>query len=110
MKMNTFQDVTIFSGTKRVTTASRLEIAANIPFLRDVLSSQNLCDGCKENTALVFAEEDEDTLKATFGHLSHLASGFQREFSKFLRERDSADAGEKNRIDDLMLTISLFKG
>ena len=85
--MNNFHDVTLFSGTKPVTTGSRLEIAANVPFLRAVLSSQNLCDGCKENTALVFAEEDEDTLKGTFGHLSHLNSGFQRKFTTFLHEK-----------------------
>ena len=104
--MNNFHDVTIFSGTQPVTTASRLEIAANIPFLRDVLSSQNLCDGCKENTSLVFAEEDEETLKGTFDHLplSHFNSGFQKNLSIFLREKAESErncAGEMNRIDDL---------
>ena len=96
-----------------MTTVSRLEIAATIPFLKDVLSSQNLCDGCKENTVLVFAEEDEDTLRGTFSQLVHLNSGFQRNFSTFLREnkeaaaerkRKIADAGEKNRIGYLMQT------
>ena len=84
-----FPDVTIFSRTKPVTTASRLEIAASVPFLRDILSSQNLCDGCKENTALIFAEEDEETLKETFTphSLSHFNSEFQRKFSIFLREK-----------------------
>ena len=85
--MTNFHDVTIFSRTKPVTTASRLEIAANVPFLQDILSSQNLCDGCKENTVLVFAEEDEETLQETFNRLSHFESGFQRKFCLFLRER-----------------------
>ena len=70
-----------------MTTASRLEIAASVPFLQDILSSQNLCDGCKENTVLVFAEEDEETLQETFDRLCHFESGFQRKFSLFLRDR-----------------------
>ena len=101
MEMNNFQDVRIFSGTKPVTTASRLGIAANIPFLRDVLSSQNLCDGCQENTSLVFAEEDEETLRETFDHLSDFNSGFQKKLSLFLREKVERNfGGEKNRTDD----------
>ena len=86
-KMTSFHDVTIFSGAKPVTTASRLEIAAKVPFLRDVLSTQNLCDGCRENITLVFAEEDEDTLRGTFADLSLFNAGFQGKFSTFVREQ-----------------------
>ena len=64
--MRLFHDVLIYSGTKLVTTGSRLEIASKNPFLADIFSKQKECDGCKEPTVLIFTEEDVASLREAF--------------------------------------------
>ena len=74
--MRTFHDVIIYSGTREVTTSSRLEIASKSRFLGEIFSDQRVCDGCKEATVLIFPEEDPTTLKEAFDLLSHFKSSF----------------------------------
>ena len=70
--MSKFQDVSIYLGTRLVTSSTRLEVAARSPFLQKVLSSLRLCDGCKEPTTLIFPADDEtqNTLQEMFKSLS----------------------------------------
>ena len=65
-------NVHIYQGSQLVTTASRLELGAQSPFLRDLLTSQNICDGCTEPTAIIFPREDEaeNTLREAFRNYS----------------------------------------
>ena len=67
-----FHDVHIYSGTRLVTTSTRLEVAARSPFLQEVLTSIRMCDGCKEPTTLIFPAEDEtqNTLQEMFKSLN----------------------------------------
>ena len=74
--MRAFHDVVIYSGTKEVTTSSRLEIASKNPFLGEIFAQQKVCSGCKEATVLIFPEEDATTLKETFDLLSHFKSSY----------------------------------
>ena len=76
--MSRLQDVTIYRGRNVVATASRLELGAKSPFLLELLSSIKICDGCKDQTVLVFPEEDEDedNLKEAIKQLSHFSRGF----------------------------------
>ena len=74
--MRAFHDVIIYSGNRKVTTSSRLEIASKNPFLGEIFANQKVCDGCKEATVLIFPEEDATTLKETFDLLSHYKSSF----------------------------------
>jgi len=64
---NTLQDVNIYRGRNLVVTRSRLEISSKSPYLLDLLSTLNIC-GCKDSTALIFPEEDEEesSLKEAF--------------------------------------------
>ena len=66
--MARFQDVSIYRGTRLVTTSSRLEVAARSPFLHELLTSIRMCDGCKEPTTLIFPAEEEtqNTLQEMF--------------------------------------------
>ena len=70
--MGRFHDVSIYWGTRLLTTSTRLEVAARSPYLLQLLTSITVCDGCKEPTALIFPEEDEtqNTLKEVFKSLS----------------------------------------
>ena len=70
--MGRFHDVSIYWGTRLLTTSTRLEVAARSPYLHQLLTSITVCDGCKEPTALIFPEEDEtqNTLKEVFKSLS----------------------------------------
>ena len=70
--MARFHDVHIYSGTRLVTTSTRLEVVARSPFLQEVLTSIRMCDGCKEPTTIIFPAEDEtqNTLQEMFKSLS----------------------------------------
>ena len=70
--MGRFHDVSIYWGTRLLTTSTRLEVAVRSPYLHQLLTSITVCDGCKEPTALIFPEEDEtqNTLKEVFKSLS----------------------------------------
>ena len=70
--MARFHDVSIYRGTRLVTTSSRLEVAARSPYLQQLLTSIRMCDGCKEPTTLIFPAEDEtqNTLQEMFKSLS----------------------------------------
>ena len=74
--MKTFHDVLIYSGTRFVTSGSRLEISAKNAFLGDIFAKQNDCDRCKEETVLIFPEEDVTILKEAFDLLSHFKSSY----------------------------------
>ena len=64
--MKKFHDVEIYAGTKLATTGSRLELAANIPWLRQIFSEMNFCDGCRDPLGIIFADEDETTVRDAF--------------------------------------------
>ena len=66
--MARFHDVSIYRGSRLVTTTTRLEVAARSPYLQQLLTSIRMCDGCKEPTALIFPDEDEtqSTLQEMF--------------------------------------------
>ena len=70
--MTSFQDVSIYWGTRLVTISTRLEVAARSPYLLQLLTSIRMCDGCKEPTTLIFPAEDEtqNTLQEVFKSLS----------------------------------------
>ena len=70
--MARFHDVSIYWGTRLVTTSSRLEVAARSPYLQQLLTSIKMCDGCKEPTTLIFPAEDEtkNTLREVFKSVS----------------------------------------
>ena len=70
--MAKFNDVSIYRGTRLVTTSTRLEVTVKSPYLHQLLTSITVCDGCKEPTALIFPAEDEseNTLKEVFKSLS----------------------------------------
>ena len=70
--MAKFHDVSIYWGTRLVTTSTRLEVTARSPYLHQLLTSITVCDGCKEPTTLIFPPEDEseNTLKEVFKSLS----------------------------------------
>ena len=72
MARSIFHDVSVYRGTRLVTTSTRLEVAARSPFLQEVLTSIRMCDGCKEPTTLIFPAEDEtqNTLQEMFKSLS----------------------------------------
>ena len=70
--MAKFHDVSIYRGTRLVTTSTRLEVTVRSPYLHQLLASITLCDGCKEPTTLIFPADDEseNTLKEVFKSLS----------------------------------------
>ena len=61
-------DLCIYRGSPLVLTTSRLEIGDKSKFLHSLLSSQQLCDGSRETTTLIFPEEDEteNSLRVVF--------------------------------------------
>ena len=69
--MARFHDVSIYLGTRLLTTSTRLEVAAKSPY-QQLLTSIRMFDGCKEPTTLIFPAEDEtqNTLKEMFKSLS----------------------------------------
>ena len=71
--MKNFHDVEIYAGTVMATTGSRLELGAKNQFLRDIFSSLSDCSSCREPWALIFPEEEENTLRAAFNSLSHFS-------------------------------------
>ena len=73
--MKKFHDVKIYGGRELATTGSRLELAANSLFLRQIFSQLNHCEGCREPVVIIFPEEDHNTLREAFGKLSHFKSG-----------------------------------
>ena len=64
--MKKFHDVEIYAGKKLATTGSRLELAANNPWLRQIFSEMNFCDGCKDPLGIIIADEDENTVRDAF--------------------------------------------
>ena len=66
--MARFQDVSVYWGTRLLTTSTRLEVAVKSPYLQQLLTSIRMCDGCKEPTTLIFPAEDEsqNTLQEMF--------------------------------------------
>lgn len=72
MDMARFHNVSIYRGTRMVTTSTRLEVAARSPFLQQLMTSIRMCDGCKEPTTLIFPAEDEtqNTLQEMFKTLN----------------------------------------
>ena len=70
--MARFQDVSVYWGTRLLTTSTRLEVAVKSPYLQQLLTSIRMCDGCKEPTTLIFPAEDEtqNTLQEMFKSLS----------------------------------------
>ena len=72
LAMGRFHDVSIYWGTRLITTSTRLEVAAKSPYLHQLLTSITVCDGCKEPTTLIFPENDEtqNTLREVFKPLS----------------------------------------
>ena len=70
--MDRFHDVSIYWGTRLLTTSTRLEVAARSPYLHQLLTSITVCDGCKEPTTLIFPAEDEtqNTLEEVFKSMS----------------------------------------
>ena len=81
--MKKFHDVKIYAGTEVATTGSRLELAANNPFLRKIFSEMNFCDGCREPVVIIFPDEDKITLREAFNKLSHFKSGLSIIQSKY---------------------------
>ena len=79
--MKKFHDVKIYAGTKLATTGSRLELAAKNPWLRQIFSEMNFCDGCKDPLGVIIADEDETTVKDAFkSGLSIIQSKFYLNF------------------------------
>ena len=72
--MKNFHDVEIYAGKVVATTGSRLELGAKNQFLRDIFCSLSDCSGCKEPLALIFPDEEENTLRAAFDSLSHFST------------------------------------
>ena len=64
--MKKFHDVHIYAGTQVATTGSRLELAAKYPFLRDIFSEMNYCEGCREPVVIMFPDEEENTVREAF--------------------------------------------
>ena len=58
--MDKFQDVSIYLGSSEVMKSSRLEVAVKSPFLHTLISSLNMCDGCREPVVFIFPEGDQD--------------------------------------------------
>ena len=81
--MKEFQDVQIYAGTEVATTGSRLELAAKNPFLRQIFSERNYCDGCREPVVIIFPDEDVNTLREAFDTFSHFKSGLSIIQSKY---------------------------
>ena len=81
--MKRFHDVKIYAGPEVATTASRLELAANNLFLRQIFSEMNFCEGCREPVVIIFPGEDKNTLREAFGKLSHFKSGLSIIQSKY---------------------------
>ena len=86
MMMNKkFHDVEIYSGSVLATTGSRLEIGARNKFLLDIFTGLADCARCREPLAIIFAEEEENTLREVFNKLSHFkTSAFSLVESKSL--------------------------
>ena len=82
--MKKFHDVKIYAGPEVATTASRLELAANNPFLRQIFSEMNFCSGCEEPVVIIFPGEDKNTLREAFHQLSHFKSGLSIIQSKII--------------------------
>ena len=78
-----FHDVHIYAGAELATTGSRLELAAKNPFLRQIFSERNHCDGCEEPVVIIFPDEDKNTLREAFSKLSHFKSGLSIIQSKY---------------------------
>ena len=72
--MKNFHDVEIYAGKVVATTGSRLELGAKNQFLRDIFCSLRDCSGCKEPLALIFPDEEENTLRDAFNRLSHFST------------------------------------
>ena len=83
--MKKFHDVQIYAGTEVATTGSRLELAAKNPFLREIFSEMNYCEGCREPLVIIFPgpDEDKNTLREAFHELSHFKSGLSIIQSKY---------------------------
>ena len=81
--MNKFHDVHIYAGPEVATTGSRLELAAKNPFLRQIFSERNHCDGCEEPVVIIFPDEDKNTLREAFDTLAHFKSGLSIIQSKY---------------------------
>ena len=81
--MKKFHDVKIYAGPQVATTASRLELAANNPFLRQIFSEMNFCEGCREPLVIIFPDEDKSTLREAFDKLSQFKSGLSIIQSKY---------------------------
>ena len=83
--MKKFHDVQIYAGTEVATTGSRLELAAKNPFLWEILSEMNYCEGCREPLVIIFPgpDEDKNTLREAFHELSHFKSGLSIIQSKY---------------------------
>ena len=84
--MKIFHDVKIYSGAVLATTGSRLEIGARNKFLLDIFSGLADCATCREPLAIIFAEEEESTVREVFNKLSHFKTtpAFSIIESKFL--------------------------
>ena len=72
--MKKFHDVEIYSGSVLATTGSRLEIGARVKFLMEIFSDLADCSRCREPLAIIFAEEEENTLREVFNRLSNFKS------------------------------------
>ena len=81
--MKRFHDVKIYAGPEVATTASRLELAANNLFLRQIFSEMNFCEGCREPLVIIFPGEDKNTLREAFDTLAHFKSGLSIIQSKY---------------------------
>ena len=81
--MKRFHDVKIYAGPEVATTASRLELAANNLFLRQIFSEMNFCEGCREPVVIIFPDEDKSTLWEAFDKLSQFKSGLSIIQSKY---------------------------
>ena len=79
--MGRFHDVSIYWGTRLITTSTRLEVAAKSPYLHQLLTSITVCDGCKDPISLIFPAGDEtpNTLQVVFK--SQIASAGQSRYS-----------------------------
>ena len=69
--MKKFHDVEIYSGSVLAATGSRLEIGARNMFLLEIISGLADCATCREPLAIIFAEEEENTLREVFNKFSH---------------------------------------
>ena len=81
--MKKFHDVEIYAGTKLATTGSRLELVANNPFLRQIFSAMRFCDGCRDPLGIIFADEEENTVRDAIDILSHFKSRHSITQSKY---------------------------